>query len=224
MSTDFVYTAIIDVLSYKNRLSRDVQRGEESFKDDLVESLSVFNGVNTAIFGVQAISDTIIITCAKHDKFVEFLGILKKVFVSFMERGLYVRGGVAYSKHFQSGRITYSHAVARAHEIESREAIYPRIVLDVNILDMYNTAKGFPAIFGQGLLVKHNDIVFLSVVDRESWDKIYEMAKNIYTQDAAELGRSEAAFMKHVWFENYLFSMAGAIPGKPRYIPSPEVI
>jgi hypothetical protein len=130
MSSEFVYTALIDVLSYRNRLNQDVQSGEESFKDDLVQSLSIFDSVNDAIFSVQAISDTIIITCNSHDRFVEFLTLLKKVFISFMERGLFIRGGVAYSKHFHSGRITYSHAIARAYELESKEAIYPRIILD----------------------------------------------------------------------------------------------
>ncbi len=224
MSSEFVYTALIDVLSYRNRLNRDIQSGVESFKDDLMQSLSVFDSVNTAIFGIQAISDTIIITCNNHNRFVEFLTILKNVFISFMERGLYVRGGVAYSKHFHSGRITYSHAVARAYEIESKEAIYPRIVIDKNILGMYETAKGFPSIFNEGLLVRQNGIVFLNVADQENWGSIYEMAKRIYSQDESELKGNEVAFMKHFWFENYLFSTSYVVVGKDRYIPTPEMI
>ncbi|WP_458735633.1 hypothetical protein [Zobellella taiwanensis] len=189
-----------------------------------MQSLSVFDSVNTAIFGIQAISDTIIITCNNHNRFVEFLTILKNVFISFMERGLYVRGGVAYSKHFHSGRITYSHAVARAYEIESKEAIYPRIVIDKNILGMYETAKGFPSIFNEGLLVRQNGIVFLNVADQENWGSIYEMAKRIYSQDESELKGNEVAFMKHFWFENYLFSTSYVVVGKDRYIPTPEMI
>ena len=52
MSTEFVYTALIDVLSYRNRLNHDVQSGKESFKDDLLHSLSIFDSVNNAIFNV----------------------------------------------------------------------------------------------------------------------------------------------------------------------------
>lgn len=224
MSSEFVYTALIDVLSYRNRLNQDVQSGEESFKDDLVQSLSIFDTVNNAIFSVQAISDTIIITCNSHDRFVEFLTLLKKVFISFMERGLFIRGGVAYSRHFHSGRITYSHAVARAYELESKEAIYPRIVIDKNILDMYATGKGLPRIFGEGFLVRQNGIVFLNVADSENWENLYEMAKHIYSKNITELNGNEAAFQKHSWFEQYLFSSDYATQGLDRYISVPELI
>lgn len=224
MSSEFVYTALIDVLSYRNRLNQDVQSGEESFKDDLVQSLSIFDSVNDAIFSVQAISDTIIITCNSHDRFVEFLTLLKKVFISFMERGLFIRGGVAYSKHFHSGRITYSHAVARAYELESKEAIYPRIVIDKNILDMYATGKGLPKIFDEGFLVKQNGIVFLNVVDSDNWENIYEMAKNIYFKNKTELDGNEVAFQKHSWFEQYLFFSDYATQVFDRYISVPKLI
>lgn len=224
MSTEFVYTALIDVLSYRNRLNHDVQSGKESFKDDLLHALSIFDSVNNAIFNVQAISDTIIITCNSHDRFVEFLNLLRKVFISFMSRGLFIRGGVAYSKHFQSGRITYSHAVARAYELESKEAIYPRVVIDRNILDMYATGKSLPKIFNEGLLVKQNDIVFLNIFDANNWQNIYEMAAEIYLKDEPELKGNEVAFQKHSWFEQYLFSMACAPEGAVRYINVPEII
>lgn len=224
MSTEFVYTALIDVLSYRNRLNHDVQSGKVSFKDDLLHSLSIFDSVNNAIFNVQAISDTIIITCNSHDRFIEFLNLLRKVFISFMNRGLFIRGGVAYSKHFQSGRITYSHAVARAYELESKEAIYPRVVIDRNILDMYTTGKNLPKIFNEGLLVKQNDIVFLNIVDANNWQNVYEMAADIYSKNRSELKGNEVAFQKHSWFEQYLFSSACAPEGAVRYISVPEII
>lgn len=224
MNSEFVYTALIDVLSYRNRLYQDVQSGEESFKDDLIQSLSVFDSVNNAIFSVQAISDTIIITCNNHDRFIEFLTLLRNVFLSFMERELFIRGGVAYSKHFHSGKITYSHAVARAYELESKEAIYPRIVIDKNILDMYTTGKGLPNIFGENLLVKQNGIVFLNVIDSNNWEKIFDMAKNIYSKSRNELDGNEAAFQKHSWFEQYLFSSGFKTKGVDRYISVPELI
>src|SRR5690606_29605259 len=169
-------------------------------------------------------SDTIIITCNSHDRFIEFLNLLRKVFISFMNRGLFIRGGVAYSKHFQSGRITYSHAVARAYELESKEAIYPRVVIDRNILDMYTTGKNLPKIFNEGLLVKQNDIVFLNIVDANNWQNVYEMAADIYSKNRSELKGNEVAFQKHSWFEQYLFSSACAPEGAVRYISVPEII
>lgn len=219
MKSEYVYTALIDVLSYRNRLQEDINSGQESFKDDLIQSLSIFDNINTAIFGVQAISDTIIITCNRHDRFFEFLEILKSVFIAFMSKGLLIRGGVAYSKHFQSGRITYSHAVARSYEIESKIAVYPRIVIDKNILDMYETANHLPSIFNKNILIKQNDITFLNIIDDKNWNDLYQMARDIYEKNKSILSGNELAFLKHLWFEGYLFS-SGATPGTQKYIPS----
>lgn len=224
MSSEYVYTALIDVLSYRHRLNLDIQRGKEKFKEDLEQSLKTFDSVNTAIFSVQAISDTIIITCNTHDKFIEFLDIIRKVFMSFLERGLFVRGGIAYSKHFQSGRITYSHAVARAHELESKESIYPRIVFDKNIIDMYQSSEYLPNIFDSGLIINHNGVYYLNIIQHNNWEEIYEYASIVYHNDREHILGQELAFLKHVWFEKHLFESKYAKPSAVKYIPAPEEV
>ena len=151
MIPSYAYSALIDVLSYRYRLKQDIDSGVFTFKEDLERALSIFDSVNSAIFSVQAISDTIILTCNTHENFPEFLSILKEIFLAFLERGLYVRGGVAYSKHFHSGRLTYSHAVAKAYDIENMISIYPRIVVDDNIIEMYSSSSKLPQIFKKNL-------------------------------------------------------------------------
>jgi hypothetical protein len=44
------------------------------------------------VFQVQAISDTVIVTCPQHDYFVEFLELLRNVFIAFMEQLLFSGG------------------------------------------------------------------------------------------------------------------------------------
>lgn len=219
MKIPYIYTALIDVLSYRHRLQQDIKTGSFSFKSDLESALSVFDSVNSAVFGVQAISDTIILTCASHENFEEFLNILKLVSIAFMRRGLYIRGGIAYSRHFQSGRLTYSHAVAKAYEIESSEAIYPRIVLDRNIIQMYKGSSELKSIFGKSLLSEQNGSYFLNILDKENWVNVYDYAATMYAKDQASLLSNEAAFAKHSWFENYLMSSPFYDSSKSRYIP-----
>ncbi|MEQ6887001.1 hypothetical protein [Salicola sp. Rm-C-2C1-2] len=173
---------------------------------------------NTAVFGVQAISDTVIVTCNSHDKIAEFVETLKKVFISFLKRNLFIRGGVAYSKHFQSGRITYSHAVAKAYEIESKLSIYPRIVFDENIINMYKTSSTLAGLLGTESVLERNGTYFLDILDYDNWPVVYECAKSLYEKDKDLIERNEQAFLKHVWFENYLFSSMYGDPAKERYI------
>lgn len=220
MSIAYTYTALLDVLSYRFRLERDISSGEYSLKNDLEGALSIFDSVNPEDFGVQAISDTVIISCRTHEHFEEFLIILKKVFISFLSKGLFVRGGVAYSRHYQNGRVTYSHAIAKAYEIESKVAIYPRIMIDQNIVDMYNSGAGLPKIFGKGLLARQNGGCFINILDKDNWSQIYEAANTMYARDQMSLESDEAAFAKHQWFQNYLFSSSYADIEKPKYIES----
>jgi hypothetical protein len=209
MNPSYIYTALIDVLSYRFRLEKDRKSGTFSLKEDLEGALSVFDTVNSAVFGVQAISDTIILTCNTHEQFPEFLELLREIFYAFLCRNLFIRGGVAYSKHFQNGKLTYSHAVARAYELESTVSIYPRIVIDDNIVQMYSQKNGIlPKILNAKLLLRQNQVTFLDVLTDDKWSELYSLAKTLYIKDKTEL--TESAFSKHFWFENYLLSSSYA--------------
>lgn len=218
MNPSYKYTALLDVLSFRFRLDQDISTGDYSLKNDLEGALSIFDSVDLEIFGVQAISDTIIMTCSSHERFEEFLNILKTVYIVFLNKGLYVRGGVAYSRHYQSGRLTYSHALAKAYEIESKIAIYPRIMIDKNIIDMYKGGASLPDIFGKNLLAQHNGGCFINVLDQDNWCNVYGSAAAMYKKDKLSLINNEAAFAKHQWFENYLFASPHADLTQIKYI------
>lgn len=224
MTPTYIYTALVDVLAYRYRLEQDQKNGEFTFKDDLQGALGIFDKINSAVFGVQAISDTIILTCNNHANLIEFLCVLKSVFIAFLQKGLFIRGGVAYSRHFENGRLTYSHAIARAHELEEKRAIYPRIIIDENIIGMCTGEAGFPNLTGQSLLIKQNGVCFLNVVDKKNWEELYHLASQIYLSDKEKIVKNEKAFSKHSWFENYLFSIKNQEMVKDRYIEKFEII
>lgn len=224
MTPIHTYTAVVDVLAYRYRLEKDQKEGNLSFKDDLEKALKIFDTINSAVFKVQAISDTIILTCTEHTNFIEFLDILKKVFFAFLECGLFIRGGIAYSRHFENGRLTYSHAIARAHELESKSAIYPRIILDNNIVEMYKSSDHLPDIFSKNYLVKQNGMYFLHLLDENCWKKVHELVKNIYDKDKSEISHNEPAFAKHQWFENYLYNFKPNEVKEKKYIQSMQLL
>jgi hypothetical protein len=194
------------VLAYRHHLEQDRSLGSLAFREQLSAAVSIFDSVNDAIFHVEAISDTIILTCLDHVHFPEFLQILRGVFVAFLEQGLFIRGGIAYSRHFHSGRLTYSHAIARAYELESKQAEYPRIVLDDNIVRMYQAGNNLPSIENCGLLCVENGVFFLDVLTKDNWSKVYNCAKGIYEASADALRSNESALTKHLRFERYLLS------------------
>lgn len=217
-----LYAAFLDVLAYRDRLEQDRRSGNLDLRNDLSHALRVFESVNDAVFQVQSISDTTIVTCLQHDYFVEFLRLLREVFLAFMDQLLFIRGAIAYSRHFQSNRLTYSHAVARAYELESEQAVYPRIVVDDNIIKMYEVGEGLPSFRGDGLLCKENGIYFLNILTADNWQYVYSQAAKIYKHDLTSLERSERAFSKHLRFERYLLTSQYASKEAVPYVAQVE--
>lgn len=203
---DHLYAALLDVLGYRHHLDRDRNSGKLALQHQLSGALGVFDSVNDAVFNVRAISDTLIVTCLDHEHFPSFLGILRDVFVAFLEQKLFIRGGIAYSRHFQSGRLTYSHAIARAYELETTSAIYPRIVVDKNIVDMYDVGEALPKIRNVGLLCQENGLYFLNVLTKDNWETVYELARQIYESSSDALYGDDRVLAKHRWFERYLLN------------------
>lgn len=215
----YLYTALLDVLGYKQLLAEDRRNASLDFKDSLSCAIKVFQEVNDAIFKVQAISDTIIISCANHNYFLEFLDILKRVFLSFLENNLFVRGAVAYSRHYQNNHLTYSHAIARAYELEQHSAVYPRIVIDGNIIDMFRVGSGFPNLSDHGIICVENGVHFLQVVDSHNWNEVYSLAAKSFKKNEMLLKNNESAYMKHLRFQWYLLNSPFAPKNVQPYIP-----
>lgn len=129
-----------------------------------------------------------------------------------------MRGGIAYSRHFESGRLTYSHAIARAYELEKQFAIYPRIVIDKNILDMYAVGTGLPNIKNKGLLCLENEVYFINILSKGNWQKIYDCAKRIYDNSINSLRGDEHSLIKHIRFERYLMTSPHTPTSAANYI------
>ncbi len=219
----YSYVALLDVLGYREYLERDRTTGQFEFKEAMRRALSIFTTVNQVEFGYTAISDTIIVTCSSREKVVDFLRLLKRIQVSFLKEGMFLRGAAVYAQHFQSGNLTYSHALARAYEIEQEAAIYPRIMLDRNIIEMFATTEKETGLLSSGLVAEWNGAFFVNILDSRNWLAVYSAASEMFERDSAKLVGHESAFAKHVWFENYLFSIRKTKQKVLRYIPKPLV-
>lgn len=218
-STVYAYAALLDVLGYRERLKRDRDNGHMSFQDALRRALSSLGEVNEARFQYRAISDTILIYCADQQGFPELAKLLQGLQRAFMAEGLLLRGGVAYGQHFHSGSITYSHALALAYELESKVAIYPRIVVDQNVIQVQRQIQvNVP----EGLLAQHNGVYFIDIVGGGGWAEVYRMAKDIFDAEQDSIKSQESAFMKHAWLQSFILDHPRA-ESKDRYIETASI-
>lgn len=211
MAIPYTFVSLLDVLGYKNKIASDRENGREDFKEKLESSLSVLQRINEAEIGYQAISDTIIVSTHPSAPFVDLLRVLTKVHRAFLRNGLFIRGGIAFAQHFKSGALTYSHALPVAYELEQKQAIYPRIVIDKNIIAMMDRGGKLEleveAIRNERLICKENGVFFLNVANDELGE-CYELAKAIYTAEQSVLDGNEHELAKHRWLQNFLLAMS----------------
>jgi len=202
MDKSYAYVALLDVLGYRKFLEQDRQAGTLDFKDRLQAAMAVLAQVNEGEYPYQAISDTIIITCADRSSFIEFCGVVKTVYIAFLKQGLLVRGGISYAQHFKSGSITYSHAVAASYALESANAIVPRVMIADDVIDLQSSLD--VDVTPAGLIASQNGAFYLDVIDQENCAEFYILAKTLYGREQTSLIGNESGFMKHLWLEYYV--------------------
>lgn len=219
---DYLYFAFLDVIGYKNYLENDISTNSLSFKDKLQDAFQVFNDINAAQFHHKSISDSIFLSCTAEDP-TDFLMLLKKIFVSFAHKGILIRGGVSYNRHFENQNITYSLALTEAYNLESSMAIFPRILIHQSIIEKLKNdhSKGgmiLPNIARDNLLLTDGGLTQLHIVDNKNWDDLYHSCRKIYEESSTLIdGRSDLR-LKHVWLQNYLFNFRPKGNRKIRYI------
>jgi hypothetical protein len=79
--------------------------------------------------------------------------------------GLLCRGGITFGKHFVKDRFVFSHAMIRAYEMEKSQAIYPRIVISKDLLDLASQSPGREKL---QLMKEEDDVVFVDYLSANS--------------------------------------------------------
>ncbi|UOY08909.1 hypothetical protein L0P88_10225 [Muricauda sp. SCSIO 64092] len=86
---------------------------------------------------ITQFSDSIVVSFALSDKnaFVELLDDIMRIIINFILKGYLVRGGISYGKLFHNDNLVFGPAMITAYELESRIAIYPRVIFDKELVD-----------------------------------------------------------------------------------------
>lgn len=210
MAKTYSLVALLDVLAYRNHIDTDRTSGTESFKAKLEAALSVLTSINETELAYQAISDTIIIASSPSATLSHFIRTVATVQRAFLKNGLLIRGGIAFEQHFKSGNLTYSHALAVAYELEQKQAIYPRVVVDKSVIEMLLTGSKFTrddarAIHEERLLCIQNGIHFVNFLTSDL-DECFAHAKSIYESERAQLDGREPELAKHRWLQDFILS------------------
>lgn len=127
------YVAYLDVLGTKNTVYNS------DFPNDLIESLmevnEVKNQVNEADMTCDGLektifSDSIVFSMrAGKDGFSNLCSIVMYIYIAFLERNYFIRGGISYGQMFHHDGIAVGPALIEAYNLEQK-AIFPRCIFN----------------------------------------------------------------------------------------------
>lgn len=133
--------------------------------------------------------------------------------------GIYLRGGITHGELYHKDDICFGPALIDAYHMESNDAIYPRIIIDSNTLEISssypygNNSKNFEKNMINTLVTKFNDdkffIDFIRQYDefnsnKEYQEFIYLLYSDIKYNMSNSVGRVEE---KYKWLLEYIDSI-----------------
>lgn len=121
---------------------QDIQESFSITKLELIDSLKQQNKDLFKHLKYQTFSDNICISIPYFDNELDFitnfnfLSLYVRGFQSvMMSKGFYTRGGISLGSYYTDNNIIFSKGLVNAYFLESKKAIFPRVVIDKIIID-----------------------------------------------------------------------------------------
>lgn len=153
-------TVFIDILGFKDMLSKTTGQKGKDDSEKIEEIFSAYKTIRAVWdldetepkFGkslpknskeITTFSDCLVISFKTHEKSEIFYTLLeiKWMIMRLIYRGILCRGAITYGKLIHTKEVLFGPALAEAYILESKAALYPRVILHKDIIDLAGTAK-----------------------------------------------------------------------------------
>lgn len=191
------------ILNFINKIGIENSKDKYGLKKTANKEVSVF-------------SDSIVISYPTNHLSAVFYLLIDVVHIQLelMAQGILVRGGITIGKLYHENGVIYGPAMNKAYEIESKDAIYPRVVVDHNILikGMVNINHSLKQEWNYiSDLIEMDDDKQLYVDFMSQWtefDEVEYYFKSLKTikeliQNEIKLGNNPNILLKYNWLRSY---------------------
>lgn len=225
MAMELCVVAFIDVLGFSAMVKSDAASSGskylDAFRDVLEEVKASFhdatNGLDAKMF-----SDSIVLAAPlTPGSVVQVLRACADLQRRFLEKGILLRGGISYGKHYADATVMFSEGLISAYYIESQLAKFPRIVVDKNVIDYFTNHGEVDAGLredGCNLMIQDRDRV--SFVHYLSAATLVQASTHVSGLIQTQLKSGEAVLEKLRWLHDY-YSFSAELCGQPS-IEAPE--
>ncbi|MDN3643621.1 hypothetical protein QWY87_12965 [Lutimonas halocynthiae] len=150
-------TVFIDILGFKDMLSKTTDRKGEDNSEKIEEIFSAYRAIRDVWnldeykFGktipqnskeITTFSDCLVISFKTEEKSEIFSTLLeiKWMIMRLIYMGILCRGAITYGKLIHTKEVLFGPALAEAYILESKAALYPRVILHKDIIDLAGKA------------------------------------------------------------------------------------
>lgn len=137
----------LDILGFHGHIASSVDTGDGDKTEKIEEIAGVFTSIGQHLSTdctdsgkgreVTQFSDSVVISFPAYSESGVFDAILEILWVqsSLIQKGYLCRGGVTRGKLIHTSRLLFGPAMVEVHALESKVALYPRVILDVEIVN-----------------------------------------------------------------------------------------
>lgn len=153
-------TAFIDILGFKDLLSETVNNKGVDNSEKIDEIFAAYKTIRDVwdldkketdfrksipdnSKQITTFSDCLVISFEAHEKSEVFYTLLeiKWMIMRLIYKGILCRGAVTYGKLIHTNEVLFGPALAEAYILESKAALYPRVILHKDIIDLSSKAR-----------------------------------------------------------------------------------
>lgn len=213
--------AFVDILGFSSMVSNSSSNPEEYEK--IKHALDTINLMKKHSDGTNAkvttFSDSIVISYPVSDRDPLFYIIIDLIHLQLelLQQGVLVRGGIAKGLVRHTQEMVFGPAMVTAYELESKYAVYPRIIVEKELVD-WEKNNYRKQIYGaeydisdlESLLKRdeYNDIYYIDILRQRQELDYYEYFEELLRSVNSIIrdgltNKNKAVKMKYVWLKNY---------------------
>lgn len=211
----YYVVGFFDILGFSSMVEEDSKASEPKYLPIILEVLeNLAEDHKASSLEVRIFSDSIIATAPLSPSSVlDVIETAAKLQRLFLQRGILLRGGIAFGKHYAKSNVMFSQALISAYHIESKIARFPRIVIQEDTLNFAwhheNSNNELQSRIRNSVLVDRDRALFVNYLSAET---LNILTPKIRTCIEANTQPVETVLEKMRWlldYQNYSAGMHG---------------
>ncbi|MGP1508585.1 MAG: hypothetical protein ACTTJW_06900 [Sphaerochaeta sp.] len=150
--------AFVDILGFKDLINHTFDKNENEIEDNTQKLNDFFDEIerefcsekrwsdlpDTCTRIVTHFSDSIVfsVKAEQQDVILLLLDYIHYLLITGIQYGILFRGGITYGKVVHTDKMLFGPAMNKAYSLESKTAVYPRIIIDNDVIKQIFKHKG----------------------------------------------------------------------------------